>query len=428
MRTQVLRRIAAAGIAAGVVVALTGCGGGGGARDENTIVWWHNGTSGDLGDLWNTVAQEFQDAHPGITVQVQAFQNEELQNTILPNAFAGGNPPDLFQSWGGGQLVSWVDEGRVKDITDATADTAATIGGTVAGWQVGGKTYGLPYTFGASGLWYNKDVFADAGITTLPATIDELKDTVATLRSAGVSPIALGGNDSWPAAHWWYQFAVKSCSVAALTAASEQHDFSDDCWVEAGEHLQDFISIDPFNAGWQGTSAQQGAGSSAGLVATGQAGMELMGSWNASVMAGILNDAGVGDGSNTPENIGWFPFPEVDPAGETSILGGGDGFSVGADAPDAAVELLNYILSPEVQERYVKTGFLPAVGSASSALDYQPLIDNAEAVASADHVQLWLDTAFGPEISTPMNNAIVAFMQGQGTPQDVVDAIRAAAS
>lgn len=434
------RFLTASAVMAASALVLAACGGGGDGDGtgtepapggETTITWWHNGTGEPLNGFWREVADEFQDANPGVTVEVQAFQNEELRNTILPNAFAGGNPPDVFQSWGGGELVTWVEEGRVKDITDSVSTAVEAIGTTAAGWQLDGRTYGLPYQFGPSGFWYNRDVLEGAGVDVdnLPTDLDEFYDLVDELKAADVVPVALGGGDGWPAAHYWYQFAVKSCAPEVLQEATATHDFSDPCWVEAGDYLADFIAHEPFNNGWQTTSAQQGAGSSSGMVVTGQAAMELMGAWSPGVMGGILNDQTGEDATEPPEFLGWFPFPGVPGASgdPTAVLGGGDGFSVGADAPPEADALLEYILSPDVQARYAAFGNIPTVAGAEEALTYQPLVDNSLALQDAGFVQLWLDVAFGPEIATPMNNAIGAFMQGDGTPTDVVDAIRGAA-
>ena len=47
---------------------------------------------------------------------------------------------------------------------------------------------------------------------------------------------------------------------------------------------------------------------------------------------------------------------------------------------------------------------------------------------SASYVQLWLDTAYGPTVGGAMNDAIVKLFAGEGTPQDIVDAMNAAAA
>ncbi|MGL1544405.1 hypothetical protein ACSTIA_23880, partial [Vibrio parahaemolyticus] len=84
----------------------------------------------------------------------------------------------------------------------------------------------------------------------------------------------------WPAAHWYYNFALRACSKDVLDAAAASRSFDDPCWLKAGEDLESFLKTQPFNDGFLTTAAQQGAGSSAGLLANKQAGMELMGAWD----------------------------------------------------------------------------------------------------------------------------------------------------
>ena len=49
-----------------------------------------------------------------------------------------------------------------------------------------------------------------------------------------------------------------------------------------------------------------------------------------------------------------------------------------------------------------------------------------EGLNNASYVQLWLDTAYGPVVGGAMNEAIVNLFGGAGTPQGIVDAIKAA--
>ena len=61
-------------------------------------------------------------------------------------------------------------------------------------YQVDGKQYGIPFDLGMVGFWYNKDLFAQAGITTPPATWDEFLADIDKLKDAGITPIAVGGS------------------------------------------------------------------------------------------------------------------------------------------------------------------------------------------------------------------------------------------
>ena len=335
----------------------------GASGDATTITWWHNSNTGDGKDYYDKVAADFEAANPGVTVEVTAMQHEDML-TKLDAAFQSGDAPDVYMERGGGELADHVEAGLTKDISEAAAETIEKIGGSIAGWQVDDKTYGLPFSVGVVGFWYNKALFEQAGITEPPDHVGRVRGRPPTSsRPRASSPISVGAGDKWPAAHYWYYFALRECSQDVLTDAVQTLDFSDQCFVKAGEDLEALIGTEPFNAGFLSTTAQEGATSASGLLATGKVAMELQGHWEPGVMQGLTEDSkGLG------ENTGWFPFPAVD-GGEgdpTAALGGGDAWAVSQEAPDAAVDFAVYLLSDEVQKGFAELDMgLPTNSTAS---------------------------------------------------------------
>lgn len=431
---RIKRRLGAvfAMVATAALVA-SGCSGGDSSDSDSsgdlysnpvTLDWWHNGNQeGPLRTLWQKVADDFKKLHPTVTINVTPIETNELQRNRLPAALLSGNPPDIFQAWGGGEMVEQVKSDYLMDITADTKNEVAGMGPVSKIWAVDGKQYGLPFSFGIEGFWYNKDQFAQAGITAPPKTLDELNSAVSKLKAANLTPIALGAGDKWPAAHWWYNFAVRECSAATLANAGSKQEFTDKCFVKAGEDTKTFIGTNPFQPNFLATPGQTGATSSAGLLANGKAAMELMGHWNGGVMQTLTPD------QKQPSFLGWFPFPSVSGAGgsQDTQMGGGDGFSCSKKAPKECVEFLKYIASPDVQKAFAGTGSgIPTVKGAESGLADPVLQTIAKATQSAGGVQLWLDTTFGAKAGTAMNDAIVAIFANQGTPQGVVDALQKA--
>ena len=391
-----------------------------------TLTWWHNGTNDPLKGYWEKVAADYMAMNPNVTIEISAIQNEELQKTKIPAALQGDNPPSLYQQWGGGELADQVAAGKVMDISDLVGDSLALQGGSVAGWQVDGKTYGLPFSMGVEGFWYNKADFAKAGITTPPATMTEFMDAIQKLKDAGITPIAVGAKDKWPAAHYWYNFALRDCPTAVMQQAGIDKVFTDPCFVKAGEDLQAFLDSEPFNKGFLGTPAQQGATSSAGLVANGKAAMELMGHWDPAVMADLTED-----GKGLGENLGWFAFPAIeggqgDPG---AALGGGDGFSCSAQAPPECADFLNYIASVAVQTGFAETGAgLPVSAGAEVGVTDPNMVSLLDFRNNASYVQLWLDVAYGGNIGGALNDAVANMFAGQGSATDIVTAMNDAAA
>lgn len=259
--------------------------------------------------------------------------------------------------------------------------------------------------------------------------MDELNAAVQKLKDAGIVPIAVGAGDKWPAAHWWYNFALRSCSKDVMQAAGTTFDFSDPCWIDAGEQLEAFLATEPFQPNFTSTAAQQGATSSAGMLATGAAAMELMGHWNIFVLEGFAADDAAK--AELKADLGWFPMPATNGgAGDpTAALGGGDGFSCYVDAPKECADFLAYIVSDEVQKRFaVEVGGLPVAPGAASSVTNENLQELAAVAGAAGYVQLWLDTTFGPNVGGAMNDGIVAIFAGTGNAKGVVDLMVAAAA
>ncbi len=416
-----------------LILTLAACGGGDGEGSSGeeegttaggtTITWWHNSNTGDGLEYYAQLAEEFGEEH-GVTVEVEAMQHEDML-TKLDAAFQAGDAPDIYMERGGGELADHVEADLTMDLTEVAAEEIEQVGGSVQGWTVDDRVYALPFSVGVVGFWYNTEMFAEAGINEPPTTWEEMYGAIDQLKAAGMEPISVGAGDSWPAAHYWYQFALRHCAEQTLTDAVKTLDFSDQCFIRAGEEVERLVAAEPFNRGFLSTPAQSGPTSASGLLATGKVAMEMQGHWEPGVMAGLTEDGeGLGD------KLGWFPFPEVeggegDPAAQ---LGGGDAWGVSADAPPEAVEFVRFMLSDEVQRGFAERNMgLPTNPNAGDAVADPALAGLLEVRDSAPYVQLYFDTAFGQSVGGAMNDAIALMFAGQASPQDIVDATQAAA-
>ncbi len=401
-----------------------------------TLTWWHNAVAGDsgdnpLGDYWQKVADDYTAMHPNVTFKIEQIETGDLQRTRIPAALQAGDAPDIFQAWGGGEMQDQVDAGYLMDLSGLIPDAISEIGGAVGPWQVAGKSYGMPYTFGVEGIWYRKSLFEKAGVTSEPKTLDELNAAVTKLKAADITPIAVAAmkGQNWPSGHWMYNFILRECSLETVVATSSSHDFSDPCFLKAGEDLQAFVATDPFQHNPTSTQPQQIPTSSAGLVATGKASMELMGHWDLDVLRGFAADDAAKQALT--DDIGWFPFPDIGhgAGAPTALMGGGDGFACYKDAPAECADFLAYLTSVDVQKGMVTAANnLPVNPGAASAVSQPVMQKIAAAAGSAAYVQLWLDTNYGTNIGNAMNDAVALVIAGTGTPQGIIDAVTAAAA
>jgi len=185
----------------------------------------------------------------------------------------------------------------------------------------------------------------------------------------------------------------------------------------------DFIATEPFQEGFNGTPAQQGAGSSAGLVANGGAAMELQGTWHKSVMQGLTD-------TDLDPLVGWFPFPEVD-GGEgdpSATLGGGDGFACTQKHAEECADFLEFLSNDDIQSELVESQVVAIpVKEAAAATITDPVMKsvydfNTEAAYIATYFDVALPTAAG----SALNDAVANLFAGKGTAESVAEAVKAA--
>ncbi|WP_329494169.1 ABC transporter substrate-binding protein [Kitasatospora herbaricolor] len=423
---SIRRRTYGALVMAASLALVTACGSGGSTGSDaagGATTWWHNGTQDPLKSVWERAAAAYEKAHPGAKLDVVPIQNEQFP-TKVPLALQSDNPPGVYFNQGGGLLATQAGSGRVADITDRTKSWIKDLGPAAQGWASDGKQYGVPYASHVVGFWYRKDLFAKAGITKAPATLDELKSAVTALKAAGTVPIALGGKDRWPDAFYYNYFAVRECSVETLKSSVAKAKFTDQCFTRAGQDVIDLIALKPFQPGFNGTPAQQGTGSSAGMVAAGQAAMELQGDWNPGVMQGLTADP------SYKAELGWFPFPSIaGAAGDPSVaLGGGDGFSCTTKQADACVDLLKYLTSAEVQTDLISSGAATIpVNPAAEAAIKDPVVKEVFSYNSkASYVQVYFDVALPTAAGQALNDAVANLFAGQGDAGSVARAVNSA--
>ena len=99
---------------------LTACSGGddGGSGDESggdtEMTFWHNSTTGEGKAYWDATVADFEAANPGVTIKIQAIQNEDMDGK-LQTALNSGDAPDIFMARGGGKLADVVDAGQAQE-------------------------------------------------------------------------------------------------------------------------------------------------------------------------------------------------------------------------------------------------------------------------------------------------------------------------
>jgi len=425
------RSATAVAIGLGVALAATGCAGGGdtgngggSANGKVTLTLWENAQPGPGEEYWKAAVKEYHQLHPNVTVKIQAVQNEDFDGK-LQTALNSNSAPDIFLQRGGGKMQAMVDASQIQPLNLTAADKANAGEASVAGYSIDGKVYAMPVDTQPEGIYYSKDLFKKAGITAPPTTMEELEADVAKLKAAGVAPIAVGAKDAWPAAHWYYNFALRECGQDTMTKAGKELKFTDPCWTKAGDDLASFVKSDPFQKGFLTTSSQQGAGSSAGMVANHKAAMELMGNWQPGVYSTLTPDK-----KQLPD-LGWFPFPAVNggQGDPSAIMGGLDGFSLSKNAPKEAFGFLEFLVTKDQQQAYAKAFLTIPVNKDAQKVVTEPYnVSALEAFNKAPYSMMFIDTIYGQNVGNAMNTAVVNLLAGKGSAADIARDTNAAAA
>lgn len=407
------------------------------AQDQVTIRWWHIQTNEAEANYWQQVADDYMAMHPDVNIEITVLENEAFKSRIT-TVMQAGDPPDLFQSWGGGVLWTYADAGMVRDISpelNANDGEWRNSFATQAALELfgqDGEYYGVPWTWGAVGIFYNRDLFEQAGLDpdAPPATWEEFLDAVQTLKDAGITPIALSESEKWTGHFWWVYLALRlGGGEAFLAAYNREGSFADEPFVQAGEYLQQLIDLDPFPEGYLGLAyADQ-----ATAMVNGEAAMELMGHWAPAFYRFLSTD---NEEAYTPDEgldpvLGWFPFPVIEggAGNPDDVLGGGDGFAVGINAPDETVDFLRYITSEEVQRGGAEIWIVPTVVGAQDVFEDDPVMAAImEARNNAPYFQLYYDQFLPPAVGEAVNDNVERLFAGVATPEEVANAIEEVAA
>src|SRR5580658_9830559 len=376
--------------------------------------------------IWDQAAADYNAAHKGVTVQFKYLENEAFKAKLPTMLQSEDSRPALFYSWGGGVMDAQAKAGFLKDIKADVADTVKTLSPTaVDAFTVDGKVYGLPFDTDAVPIFYNKTLFAKAGVK--PEDLQSWDGFVAgvkKLKAAGIVPIVVGAGEKWPM-HFWYSYLVMRIGGSHALAdakAGKDGGFKNPTFVEAGKRLQELAALEPFQPGYLSTKHAE----SSGIFGDGRAAMDLMGQWFLS-MQGPNSTSGKGV---APEDIGILSFPVL-PGGKgkaTDTLGGINGWLVSKSAPPEAVDFLKFFSQKKYgDEVAAKAAYIPVNKGSESAFT-DPLFKRlADDLSKTTYHQNFFDQDLGPSVGRVINDMSVAVAAGQQTPEAAAAAIQEAA-
>ena len=181
--------------------------------DENTlkgtnITFWH-AMGGVNGEALDYLVNKFNEENEyGITVEAQYQGSYDDEINKLKSAQLGNMGADLVQVYDIGTRFM-IDSGWVvpmQDLIDADGfDTSAIEPNIAAYYTIGDTLYSMPFNSSTPILYYNKDMFEQAGIEKVPTSFSEIMTAGDALTASGVEEVISLGIYGW----FFEQFTCK---------------------------------------------------------------------------------------------------------------------------------------------------------------------------------------------------------------------------
>jgi multiple sugar transport system substrate-binding protein/raffinose/stachyose/melibiose transport system substrate-binding protein len=397
-----MRRALAASISAALLVGSISAGAlAQDATGEITIMTYF---SADLGEP--ALAQILEDftTETGIAVNIAKVGHEDFKVGILVQ-LAGNNPPDAHTVWAGARAAFQVQNGSLNPIDEMWAandlDAVFPAGMVQAASVYNGQKYLLPFGYHYAGMFYSPSVLQGAGVD-IPTSWDQLIAACGTLTGAGITPIAIGSKNRWPAQFWFDYLLLRTAGPEyRAKLMSGEASYTDPEVVAAMQLWQEAAAAGCFTADanaydWTDAGDQ---------VARGEAAMTLMGTW----LTGYWN----GNGLEPATDYDVFEFPVLDESIPNAVVGPVDGFVTAAKAknPDGAMQLLAFLAGPEVQTTWAVGQGALAPNVNADTTQFSPVIQEALGfVAASPSFNFNYDLATPPAVAEVGLDMFAKFM------------------
>lgn len=376
---------------------------------------------------------EFMAENSNIKIAEESYQINDY-NTKISALAATGNMPDIFLVKGD-QVLNYVNNELVADITDevkASENYSKYREGTFDRITQEGVIYGVPNQYSSSTLvFYNKDLWKEAGYDSFPATWDEVFEASKYFTEKGIYTLALGDSNLWQ-----YESSVLSAlgdrfTGSAWTKSIIDMDgaasFTDENFVKSLELTAKLGTSGMLNPDYATIDNQ----AAASQFIQGKAAATIDGYWNIS----YLN-------ANADENfvnnvVGIAALPDVssaDQVGQSRAIAAGCGWFTSINPAlegakrEAAIQFLLKMTGPDTAQTAAdKYGQMTAMIPESMDPSKFPSNVNVQymELAEASPVSYIYDSWMDASVMATMQALIPEVLAGSVSPADAAEQIQA---
>ena len=347
-----------------MAVTLAACGGGDAGDDSTiTVTFRQFGNNHVMENFLEDAKAEFERAHPGVTVDLQPIvaANDDYTTKLQLQMRSPRTSPDLVYE-DTFLINSDIEAGYLRPLDDYIAQWpdwdqfAETAKG--AGRALDGKIYGIPTGTDTRGIWFNKQLFAQAGLPTdwQPTAWDDLLAAARAIKAAApddVIPLSIyAGTPLGEAA------SMQGFEMLLYGTGDTLYDHATQKWLVGTQGFRDALGFlqtvyseglgatpqQVLNPSWNDTVAQD-------LLPQGKVAIAVEGSW----LSNNWLDSGAHPWPEWSEVMGWTGMPTQNgqAPGKVSMSGGWTwAIPQNADNPDLAWEFSKLINDREHQLRF----------------------------------------------------------------------------
>lgn len=397
-----------------------------GDGESKEIVYWNIGTESPDKDVIAKAVDKFNsETESGYTVTVVPTQNDTYKEKLVV-AMSSGECPDMYSNWSGGPMYEYIDSGfgqPIDDLFNASEIKDKLMDAAVAQATYNDHVYAVPYqNVSLAGIFYNKEMFEKYGLSE-PKTLADLENICKTLKDNGITPFALANGSKWTGSMYFMSLAARYGGLEPFQkAVAGEGKFTDDCFIKAGEKIQEWVNAGYFPEGVNSLSEDDGQAKQ--LMYQESAGMLLCGSWYTGTFSS--------DSEEFYQKIDWFPFPAIEGSdADASIQIGTVGdqfitFNCEGDKLAAAFECAEAHLSDEVIDFEIEKGKIPPVKGIEEKITDPVAKKIVETANSAPEIQLWYDQYLPPAVATAHLDGLQEVFGLTMTPQEAQDSMQAA--
>lgn len=297
------------------------------------------------------LAAEYEKANPGVKIQIDTVGGGSDYGAALMAKFNSGDKPDIFNNGGFSDLDKWIehledlsDQPWVKDMVTVAKEPMTK----------DGKLYGQPLNLEGYGFLYNKDLFAQAGITELPKTLSQLDAAAQKLQAKGVTPFVNGYGEWWVLGNHFVNlpFAYQQDPNAFIDSLNKgtgkiQGNATFDNWVKLFDLQLKYGNKNPLQTDYKTQVTE---------FATGKAAMTQQGNWTQLQITQ----------TNPNIKVGFLPMPISEDAAANDKLPVGvpNNWVINKNSPnkEEAKKFLNWMVTSDIGKKYIteEFKFIPA--------------------------------------------------------------------